>query len=259
MRSAIYEGQLAHHRVQPDHGFQFRLAMPLLDLDEIDEVVAAHPLWSNERANAVSFRRADHLGDPATPLATVVRDLVEERTGARPAGPIAALAHVRTWGWLFNPIAVYYCFDATGRSVEHTVLSVTNTPWKERHAYVLGAPGEHDVAKALHVSPFFGMDQRYRINLSAPADDLDLTIAVSEHGERVFASELHLHRREISRAALGRVLWRHPMLTARVSAGIHANALRLWRKGAPLHRHPPKGGGDHARSHDRECSAETAA
>ena len=175
MRSAIYEGVLVHRRREPDHGFRRRIAMPLLDLAEIDEVVDQHPLWSRERTNAVSFRREDFLAGPGT-LDAAVRDLVEREVGTRPGGPIAVLAHVRTWGWLFNPIAVYYCYDPTGTRVEHAVADVTSTPWKERHAYVLGPPGVHVVDKAMHVSPFFGMDQSYRIAYDAPSAALHLSI-----------------------------------------------------------------------------------
>ena len=241
MRSAIYEGTLVHRRFEPDHRFRMRVAMPLLDLDELDEVIAQHPLWSRERANAVSWRARDHVAVAGN------------------EGPVAVLAHVRTWGWLFNPIALHYCFDPDGRDVVRAVAAVTNTPWKEQHAYELGPPGRHEVDKALHVSPFFGMEQRYAITYDAPGPDLRLSIDVTERDRRTFGAALHLHRREISRAALGRVLWRYPMLTMRVSAGIHANALRLWRKGATFHRHPMRGGEHRADTHDRDRSADTAA
>lgn len=240
MRSAIYEGELVHQRTDPAHRFSMRIAMPLLDLDEIHEVVARHPLWSVDRPNAVSFRRVDYLGEPEVPLPTAVRDTVEQATGRRPVGPISVLAHVRTWGWLFNPIAVYYCFAPDGHEVEHAVAHVTNTPWKERHAYVLGGPGAHDVDKQLHVSPFFGMEQWYRISYQAPDDHLRVGIALHEQDDAVFHASLHLERREINRRSLSRVLWRYPMLTPRVSLGIHTHALRLWRKGATYHPHPSK-------------------
>jgi DUF1365 family protein len=108
LRSAIYEGTVVHHRFQPvDHRFSYRITMTFIDLAEVEEVCGRHPLWSEERSNAVSFRRRDYLGDPAVPLDTAVRDLVEQRCGTRPDGPIALLTQVRTWGWLFNTISIY--------------------------------------------------------------------------------------------------------------------------------------------------------
>ena len=240
MKSALYEGTLRHRRCGAvKHQFAFRLAMPYLDLSELDAVFAQHPMWSVERANAVSFRRADFLGDPAVPLDAAVRDLVEERTGRRPLGPIRMLAHLRTWGWLFNPITVYFCMDEGGRRMQSLVLDVTNTPWHQHHAYVVaGGEGEHVFNKELHVSPFFGMDQRYRLRVSEPAERLALHLSSLEGDTVVFDASLALRRREISRATLGRLLWRYPLLTMRVSTGIYRQALRLLAKGALPHPHP---------------------
>jgi DUF1365 family protein len=215
--------------------------MPYLDLAELDEVFSRHPLWSLERRNAVSFRREDFLGDPRVPLDTAVRDLVEERLGRRPAGSIRLLGHVRTWGWLFNPLTIYVCIGPDGSGIDALVLEVTNTPWHERHAYVLdGGVDEHRFAKALHVSPFFGMDQEYRLRMGPPGEHLVVELASLEGGEVVFEASLALRRRPITRSSLGRLLWRHPLLTLRVSSGIYAQALRLWAKRTPYHPHPAK-------------------
>ena len=117
LRSGIYEGRVVHRRYTPvDHRFSYRIALAYLDLSEIGEVCSLHRLWSDRRPNAVQFRRSDYLGDPAVPLDVAVRDLVEERTGTRPVGPVAVLTQLRTWGCLFNPITTYYCFDPRGRS-----------------------------------------------------------------------------------------------------------------------------------------------
>lgn len=242
MRSALYEGTLRHDRRSPRrHVFRQRVAMPLLDLDELDEVVGHHPLWSVERPNAVSFRRSDFLGDPAAPLHTAVRDLVEERLGRRPTGPIRVLAHLRTWGWLFNPIAIYFCMDALDEDIDALVLDVTNTPWRQHHRYVIaGGAGEHRFPKELHVSPFFGMDHDYRLQLSRPGERLVVRLAVLADDAVAFEATLALRRRAISRKALGRLLWRYPLLTARVSTGIYAQALRLRAKGVPVHAHPDR-------------------
>ncbi len=243
MNSAIYEGVVRHRRLGTrPHAFAYRVAMPYLDLDELDEVFAHHPLWSVERRNAVSFRRADFLGDPDAPLASAVRDLVEARTGSRPLGPVRMLAHVRTWGWLFNPIAIYFCRDGSSEQMQTLLLDVTNTPWHEHHTYVIdGGAGEHRFAKEMHVSPFLGMRQHYRLRITEPRDRLVVSLASVEDGTVVLDATLALHRREVSPASLGRVLWRYPLLTLRVSTGIYSQALRLWAKGAPFHPHPAHG------------------
>lgn len=238
MNSAIYEGTIEHYRLAPEHRFLYRMAVPLLDLSEVDDVFSRHPLWSARRPAPVWFRRADYLGPPETPLGEAVRDLVQERLGRRPDGRVAMLAHVRTLGWCFNPIVVYYCSDADG-SPAAVVCDLTTTPWHERHAYVLEASSdEHVIAKDLHVSPFLPMDLTHRLRFTEPDEELEIVINNDRGGEPVFGARLHLRRREITRREMTRVLLRYPLQTWRVSAGIYGHAFRLWRKGATYYPHP---------------------
>ena len=232
---------MIHHRFEPvDHRFSYRITMAYLDLAEIDAVCDRHPLWSVERSNAVSFRRSDYFGDPALPLDEAVRDLVERECGRRPDGPIGLLTHLRTWGWLFNPISIYYCFDPTGSEVETTVVEVTNTPWHERTTYVLPGTGDHLVDKKLHVSPFLPMELQHRFVIGVPGERLVLGIDDLRGRERVFTASMVLHRRDVRRSSLGRVLWRFPLMTMRVSWGIYRQALSLRRRGVPVHPHPDR-------------------
>jgi DUF1365 family protein len=241
LASSIYRGWVAHQRSGPvEHGFRRPLLMSYLDLGEIDDVLALHPLWSRRRWAPIQFRRDDYLGDPDRPLADSVRDLVEVRTGTRPQGAIRMLTHLRTFWWLFNPITLYWCFDADDRP-ETLVAEVTNTPWHERHAYVLSADDARNgapVPKMLHVSPFMGMDQTYRFWVSPPGRSLTVRLENHESGQRTFTASLALRRRELDRASMSDALWGHPLQTMRVSAGIYLEAARLRRKGVPVHRRP---------------------
>lgn len=239
MRSAIYEGVVHHRRHSPvSHEFTYRLSLPLFDLAEISEVCALHPWWAREGHRPVRFVRRDYLGPVDVPLDVAVRDVVEEQMGWRPRGHIAMLAHPRTWGWLFNPISLYYCFDATGERVEALVAEVSNTPWHERHVYVMAEPGRHRIVKAMHVSPFMGMDSYYEFDFGAPGDELRVSVDVFEGGALVLETSLDLSRRQISRRALGHVLWNYPLMTWRVTFGIYRQALSLWRRGVPFVAHP---------------------
>jgi len=155
--SCVYEGVVRHRRHEPvRHELAYRVALLYLDLGELPRLLDGHPLWSARRPALAWIRRADHLGDPREPLDEAVRDLVAERTGRRPDGPVRLLTHARYLGHCFNPVSFYYCFDAGGRALRAVVAEVTNTPWGERHAYVVSGDGrvlkgEH--AKAMRVSP----------------------------------------------------------------------------------------------------------
>jgi uncharacterized protein len=253
-RSAIYEGTVVHRRRTPvAHAFRFRLFLMYVDLAELPQLFDGHPLWSARRRAVARFRRADYLGDPAVPLDVAVRELVQERLGFRPAGPVRMLAHLRCLGHCFNPVVFYWCFapDAGGEDsgrerVEAVVAEVTNTPWGERHAYVVAGDGNADHVlesrqpKALHVSPFMAMEMTYRWRVATPGERLAITIENRDDDDTlVFGARLALRRREIGRGALTRVLVRHPAMTLRVLAGVYGQALRLRVKGARWHAHPP--------------------
>lgn len=129
-QSAVYEGTIRHRRREPtEHEFRYRIFMLYLDLAELPALFDGRWLWSARRPALAWFRRADYLGDPAVPLDAAVRDLVRERTGARPTGPIRLLTHLRYFGYAQNPVSFYYCFSADGSAVETIVAEVTNTPW----------------------------------------------------------------------------------------------------------------------------------
>lgn len=238
-RSAVYRGTVTHRRSgEIAHSFSTPVAMVSVDLGAVAALCALHPLWSEHRWTPIQLRRSDYLGDPTVPLDRAVRDLVEQRTGGRPDGPITLLTNVRTWGWLFNPISCYYCYDADGAGVRWMVAEVTNTPWHERHCYVVGAPGEHRLAKALHVSPFFGMDQTYRLRYTEPGEHLSVWFDVEEQGQRRLVAGMDLRRLPATRRSLAGVTWSPRRTTMGVSAGIYRQAFALWRKGAGFHPNP---------------------
>lgn len=247
MQSALYSGRLEHRRHLPvAHAFRHRLFMLYLDLEELDEVFAERWLWSTAGPAPAWFRRADHLGDPAQALDESVRELVELRLGRRPSGPIRLLTHLRYFGHCFNPVSFYYCFDAGDTRVDAMVLEVTNTPWQERHCYVLeNASPDTPIAhyrfgKDFHVSPFLPMDMHYDWRFPLPGQLLKAGMQAMRGGRRVFDASLVLERRAISGPRLAATLARQPVMTLKVVLLIHYQALRLWLKRVPVHVHPDR-------------------
>ncbi len=251
MKSCIYEGTIRHRRFRPRPNiFQYRLFFMFLDLSELPAVFQLHPLWSNEQLNAACFRRRDHFGDPSLSLDRAVRNLVEKQLGNRPQGPIRLMAHLRYFGLCFNPASFYYCYDSTDTRVETVVVEIHNTPWGERHCYVLGQEQNehplkywrrHRFAKAFHVSPFIDMNIDYDWRFSEPGDAVRVHMIDVEGGKILFDASLALKRRVISRQALSRVLMKYPLMTLKVTAMIYWQALRLLIKRTPFFTHPKKG------------------
>ena len=241
--SALYEGTLTHARREPRaHAFAYGVYLLYLDLDELPELLAGPGALSAGRLGLLSFHRPDYLGGEGD-LAAAARARAAAALGVAPRGPVRLLTHVRSLGYVFNPVSFYYCFAQDGRTLEAIVAEITNTPWGERHAYVVRGTAEGaraELAKGFHVSPFFGMDQTYRWLFEVPGERLAVEMLNEEGGREVFRARLALRRRPWSGAALWRAALRRPLMAWKVHAAIYWQALRLWAKRVPFHAHPAK-------------------
>jgi DUF1365 family protein len=242
--SCIYEGTLRHRRYAVQkREFSHRVALAYIDLDELPELLSGRLV--SHRPGLLRFRRRDYLGDRETPLDISVRDAVADQLGFRPTGPIRVLTQLRSSGHCFNPVSFYYCLDPEGERAQAVLAEVTNTPWGERHSYVLGG-GDADVVsgtfeKALHVSPFMGMDHRYVWRLAMPGQTLSVHIENHDAGELAFDATLALHRTELTPATAASLSARYPLAAVRVLALIYAHAIGLRLAGVAVHDHPTAG------------------
>jgi DUF1365 family protein len=222
--------------------------MMYLDLAELPQLFRGRWFWSVRRTALARFRRSDHLGDPAVPLDEEVRQLVFHETGQRPSGPIRLLTHLSYFGYVFNPVSFYYCFNKGDTRLETIVAEVNNTPWGERHCYVLpqsldqgvGSNKRYFPEKEMHVSPFMEMDVDYDWRFNTPSDLLTVHMQNLRKGQKIFDATLVLHRKEITGGSLASVLLSYPLMTLKIILAIHWEALKLWLKGVPVTDHPAK-------------------
>ena len=153
--------------------------MMYLDLSELNEVFKDRWFWSIKRKTVVRFCRENYFGDPKVSLSDSIRDLVETKIGQRPTGPIRLLTNLSYFGYCFNPISIYYCFDENN-VVSAIVAEVRNTPWGESCCYVLPKDNEVEAKnllrarnkKEMHVSPFIGMDIEYEWLVKDPGNNI---------------------------------------------------------------------------------------
>jgi DUF1365 family protein len=246
MESCLYEGVVYHERLQPvKHRFHYRLYMNFIDLAEVPALLRAG-LLSERRFSPNGFLRRDHFGDPLQPLAESVRDLVQRETGLEANGPIRLLTQLRNLGYYFSPLNLFFCYRSDGRALQAVVAEVQNTPWLQRHCYVLwhgnqvgtGPELEYRHPKSFHVSPFMGMDVDYHWRLSVPAERLQIGIVNTQENRPLFRASMALRRVPLSRRTQSTVHWRYPFMTARITAAIYLQAFSLWRKKCPFYSHP---------------------
>ncbi len=243
LASALYHGSVMHRRLRPRrHQLRYRVFSLLLDLDELPALHRSVRLFSHNRFNLFSFHDRDHGAGDGRPL----RDWIEEHLrSADPAlcgGPIRVLCYPRILGYVFNPLTVYFCHDASGR-LSAILYEVSNT-FSERHTYLFAVPEgangpiRQSCRKVFYVSPFISADGRYDFTVVPPGDDLAVVIQESDDEGRLLDASFVGRREALTGTALLRAFVRYPLMTLKVIVAIHWEALKLWRKGVPLHDRP---------------------
>jgi len=245
MESAIYFGKVNHRRFRPVlHSFSYGVFMAFLDIDRIPQLTAVSRFLSYNRFNWATYDERDHFGDPQLSL----RQRLEQNAAAHgvslPDGQIFLLTHLRYFGYNFNPVSFFYCYDPQERL--QLVLAEVNSTFGESHNYWLSQDNElpspnakrYRAAKAMHVSPFMGMKLDYNFTLTPPDRKLVVHMNTIKEDKPFFDATLKLERKPWSARSLHRALTSHPWMTAKVICAIHWEALRLYLKKVPVFTHP---------------------
>jgi len=245
-KNYLYTGVVGHRRFTPfNHFFQYPLFMAYIDLNTVNSFLKKSWFWNVNKKALVSFYREDYHGDPNKDLSESVRDTVYKTIGLEVKGPIRLLTHLRYFGYCFNPVSFYYCFNKNDSKLEAILAEVTNTPWKERHAYVLKNKGNNKKIKSsfkkqLHVSPFWGMDHEYEWLFSEPQKKLNVNMINFKSAKKVFDANLNMVRIPFTIRELLKQILKFPLITISVVFRIHLQAFKLWIKKAPFFIHPDK-------------------
>lgn len=253
----LYPGTVMHQRLKPfGHRFSYSVFSLLVDVDRLDELRRASRLLGVNGPGIASFRESDHVEREGETLRQFVDRLLAQAGLVDPASRVLLLAYPRVFGYVFNPISVYFAYGADGDPVA-LIYAVRNT-FAERHTYVAPVlPGEvgpagirQTRAKLFHVSPFIGMGARYHFRILPPGRTVRLRIHETEGGEPLLAATFSGRSKPLSDANLAALLIRFPFMTLKVIAGIHWQAMKLWLKGARFHKSPPPGALASFRDHD---------
>jgi DUF1365 family protein len=243
--AALYFGDVMHARLKPmGHRFSYRVMSLLIDLDRLDEANRMSPLFGVDRAALYSFRESDHGDRDGSPLRAYAQRCAREHGIDLTGGRVELLCYPRLLGYTFNPLSTYFCSRADG-ALALIIYEVRNT-FGDIHSYVLPIqPGEYTDAgirqeqdKLFYVSPFLDMPMRYHFRVSPPGENVKLRILETDPEGPVLAATFNGKRRALTSGALLRSFFGLPMVTLKIMAAIHWEALRLWIKGARLVTRP---------------------
>jgi|HubBroStandDraft_4_1064222.scaffolds.fasta_scaffold125861_2 DUF1365 family protein len=251
LRSALYAGSVMHRRVRPrPHRLRYRVFWMLLDLDEIEELPRHLRLFSHNRFNAVSFFDTDYGDGSGRPLRAQVEEHLKSAGIATNGGAIRLFCMPRLFGYGFNPLSVYFCYQRDG-SLAALLYEVHNT-FRERHSYLIPVDRDAGVAgtagagtvieqhcrKGFYVSPFMDMDMNYSFRVAVPDQRVMVAIRAADNDGLLLSAALTGERIALSDTTLLRALATHPLLTLKVIGAIHWHAVRLLLKGLKLRPRP---------------------
>lgn len=245
---SIYQGNISHHRFNPmKHSFCYPIFMVYVDLDKLENI-NKQKLWSFEKKNLGCFRNKDYGDGTKKLLIHQIKEFIKEKTDDYYDGKIFLLTHLRYFGILFNPLSLYYCFDKSGQTLNYVVAEVTNTPWLEKHRYLLKPAlkenGLHSsTEKSLHVSPFMPMDLNYDFKYNIPKSELKFSMFLSEKNSDkkiIFSAQLDLIIKNLSKNQTDLYILKYPWMTLKVIFLIYWQAMKLKIKGLKFYFHPRK-------------------
>lgn len=238
MNSSLYFGTVHHTRLRPfTHRFSYGVFYGLFDVDEIERLNTTLRLFGKRRP--IGFDVRTHGPEDGTSLRIWVEGVLAEAGIDLAGGRIMLLAFPKVFGYVFNPISVWYCFDADERLV--AVLHEVRNTFGDKHVYAVPLDPDdlsHAFAKELHVSPFMAVTGDYAFTMNVPGKRLSVGISHRDGDGELFRAGLVGTRRELTDRTLLQALMRHPLMTLRVISAIHWQALLLWRKGAKFHKRP---------------------
>lgn len=239
--ASLYLCDVMHARLRPHaRRFQYRVFSILIDIDAPE--TPGCRLFSVNKRNVLSFHERDHGARDGSRLRPWVEESLRRASIAETPARIALLCFPRLWGFVFNPLSVFYCYDVQGEIF--AVVHEVNNTFGDSHVYAARVPragsdvAAHEAQKVFHVSPLMAMEGRYAFRLRPPGERLSIGIQLHDAKGLLLAAAQTGRRRDLTTGEALRAVLRHPLMTLKVVAAIHFEALRTFLSGARYYPRP---------------------
>lgn len=252
LSDGIYKGEVVHKRFHPkQHAFNYPLAMILVDVNQLESSFKTSRWWSLERFNLISFYRNDYIqpeshtnsSNKTMSITDVVAEKIFNASGEIFSGTVKLLTNPRFFGYVFNPVSFYLCYDQNN-TLKYILSQINNTPWNERHTYVHQVSDQSNAKmvfefdKAFHVSPFMPMNLNYTWKFILYNNKVDIHMALFDSGVKQFIATMRAKHSPFTAKNMLQLPIEFPLQTLRIVFRIYWHALRLWMKKVPFYEHP---------------------
>ena len=233
MNSCIYNGVITHSRFKPvKHFLKYKTFSLFIDLDEIEKLDKDISIFSYNKFNIFSFYDKDHGDRDGKPLKVWVLDNLKKFNINENINKIKLLCYPRIFGYVFNPLSVFYCYE--DNLLKAVFYEVKNT-FNEQHTYIFKVKDnkiEQKCKKKFYVSPFMNMDTYYNFRLLNPNEKLSVSIKQTDKEDVVLTAVQTGTRKEFTFKQLIINFFKYPLMSIKIISAIHFEALLLWKKGA---------------------------
>ncbi|WP_299568186.1 DUF1365 domain-containing protein [uncultured Shewanella sp.] len=257
--SGIYQGEVSHRRFTPkSHSFSYDMALMAINLDEISQLEKVSRLFGMSKWSLLKFNPQDYLNSlasqfeeqaveqletdnsilsPASALKQRVMWTIKQLGAKFDCDEVIFAGQIRHFGFYFSPVNFYFCYQA-GQPI-YMLAEVSNTPWDQRHCYLVDIQDTQTTDKVFHVSPFLNLDMHYQWKIVPPSKRLNVTIQNrDDDNKKLFDASLHLQRKPFSSANVRQMLTAFPVMTMKIMWGIYWQAFKLFVKKIPFVAHP---------------------